>query len=85
MTHSNKVAHDEAGYIFFDASKEIISIFFLEEQKGNKKLRTETQCFHFLLKAADSSRTCVRITTIICYYCALLLLELFPNGGRAHF
>lgn len=37
MTHSNKVAHDEAGYIFFDASKEIISIFFFWKNKKETK------------------------------------------------
>lgn len=65
---------------FFDASKTIICIFPWRT-KGNKKLLTEAQIFHFLLKAADSSRTCARITIIICYYCVSLLWEVFPNGS----
>lgn len=44
MTHSNKVAYDEAGYIFFDASKKIN---FLEEQKETKSFLMKLKCFTF--------------------------------------
>lgn len=61
--------------------RKIFCICCLKEQKRKKKLLFGAQIFPFLLKALDSSGTCVRITIIICYYWALLPWEVFPNGS----